>query len=59
MEVRVSIVIMSHLSDIQDGGLRGNEWKINFVKYLVSKFPDTSVEIDADEVFEEFSKKFG
>lgn len=53
---------MSHLSDVQDGtslGVKiGNfDDKINFVKWLIIKYSDTNVEIDADAEYELFLKR--
>lgn len=56
MKVKLSIVIMSHLSDINDIPFYANErsHRINFVKYLLMKFPDTNTEIDPDFEYTEF-----
>jgi hypothetical protein len=54
MKLPASIIVMSHLSDIQEGG---DISRINFVKYVILKFKgDLSQEIDADKVYEEFKK---
>lgn len=65
MNLKVSMIIMSHLSDVQDTNMFANfkaekirTNKINFVKHLIMKYPDTSVEINADEEYEAFIKKF-
>ncbi len=58
-KVRVSLVIQSMLSDAmvevhhQELMEEGQE-RLRFVKYLVHMFPDTDVQIDADEVYEQF-----
>jgi hypothetical protein len=59
---KVSLIIASHLNDIQEI-IAGNDnsfinHKINFVKYLVMKYKDTSVEINPNEVYTEFLEKF-
>lgn len=54
--VKVRTVMMSHLSDaqmelnIKDFKAQSIE-KLNFVKHLLMKYPDTSVEIDADHEY--------
>lgn len=59
MLVRVKIVMMSHLSDITEYRTHPitNNHKINFVKYLILTYPNTDVEIDADEVYKEYQIK--
>lgn len=62
--IKARIIIMSHLSDIsttlgmKDLGDMVNHQthKINFVKYLLLKYPNTNVDIDADEEWELFWK---
>lgn len=64
METKVSMIIMSHLSDIQEGdysmGENNVEYlrneRINFIKWLVLKYPDTRVEIDPNAEYAEFEK---
>jgi hypothetical protein len=52
MIIRVNTVIQSHLSDVI---IEGNtSLRLQFVKYLIARFPDTRKEIDVDEVYEEF-----
>ena len=63
MKLKAQIVIMSHLSDAQElNGVEGRtadlHIHINFAKYLIVNFPDTSVEIDADAEYEKFCKIF-
>ena len=62
MKTRVSMVIMSHLSDTQefisigtnpDKDLAAIE-TINFVKWLVLKYPNTTVKIDPENEHERF-----
>lgn len=63
---RVSMIIMSHLSDAQELiGICGKEselnQRINFAKWLVSRYKDTNVEIDnetADKEWAEFTTRF-
>jgi hypothetical protein len=60
--IRVSLAIQSHLSDeiieaqcLQSQRLMEQaQERLRFVKYLVHMFPDTDVQIDADEVYEQF-----
>lgn len=58
MENRLSMIIASHLSDIQTGLLDAKDVnnKLNFVKYLVSRHSDLKSEIDEDKEWEEFTK---
>jgi len=65
MQTKVQLVIMSHLSDVQDTAMFENYKsqkirtnKINFVKHLLMKFPNTFDKIDADLEYELFIKKF-
>ena len=59
MIISADIVIQSHLSDAMIEmytDSRGNAAeRLRFVKYLISKFPDTNEEIDVDAVYEEFT----
>jgi hypothetical protein len=53
MKVKLSLVIQNHLSDatvvmIHNPGTASD--RIRFVKYLISKYPDTSVEVEEDEL---------
>ena len=55
----VKLVIFSHLSDTQElARMEGNPVhqinRINFAKFLISKYTDTSVEIDPDKEYLEF-----
>lgn len=71
MEVKVRIVMMSHLSDAQEltGLIKPDvahrvlsdriNHHINFVKWLMLKFPDTNTEIDADAEYELYKKERG
>ena len=60
MLVRASMVIMSHLSDLATDFLNFNEKqdRINFIKFLILKYPDTSVEIDPDAEYELHRKRY-
>lgn len=53
------MIIMSHLSDIQDVALCDSEinHKINFAKFLLLKYPNTDTEVDADEEYSQFKQK--
>jgi len=59
MIISADIVIQSHLSDAMIEmytDSRGNaSERLQFVKYLISKFPDTNEEIDVDAIYEEFT----
>lgn len=59
MQIKVSIVIMSHLSDIQTDIINHaeNRKKINFVKYLLLAYPNTTDLIDATIVYEHYCLK--
>ena len=64
MKLKVKMIIMSQLSDVQETVgdyhptiLSNNRQKLNFAKYLLMKYPDTNVEVDADLEYEEFKKK--
>ncbi len=51
---------MSHLSDAQEtSGFNSKRCNthINFAKFLLLKYSDTNVEIDADAEWKEFSEK--
>ena len=61
MLTQVRIVIASHLSDIQEtanhNAMLSNDiviQRLNFCKYLLSKYSDTTQVIDADKVYSEF-----
>lgn len=58
MEVKLSIVIASHISDIQTGALTPNEVNnaLNFIKYLIIGHGDLNGVINAEREWEEFSK---
>lgn len=57
--VPARMIMMSHLSDIQEITDRKEiDQRCNFVKFLLMKYSDTSVNINADEEFAEFLTKF-
>jgi hypothetical protein len=59
IQVKVQMVIMSHLSDIQaDVTNSSNNTRINFIKFLISNYPNVLDEIEVDKVFEFFLKKY-
>lgn len=53
MEVKVRMIIMSHVSDMQATG-KCDYNVANFIKWLLMKYPDTSTEVNADDCFREF-----
>lgn len=63
MKIKAIIVIMSHLSDAQECGIFQPSSKaenhINFAKFLLLKYKDTSTEIDADAEYELYLKQKG
>jgi len=60
LDIKVRMVIMSHLSDIQDAqnSMDSKELnnRINFVKSLIMKYHDTNTEINPNFEWEEFTK---
>lgn len=61
MKVKASIVVMSHLNDAKIELNFSTEkekitagFRIDFVKFLIKKYPDLSVEIDPDEEYNIF-----
>jgi hypothetical protein len=61
MKHTVRLIIMSHLSDVQDWPNQPendqNNHKINFVKYLLMKYSNTNIEIDAEVEYNLFKEK--
>ena len=73
MEIKAQIVIMSHLSDIQETQtmMQGSSkedfifnkcfkdinHKLNFVKFLIQRYPNTLDKIDPDKEYADFIKK--
>jgi hypothetical protein len=58
MKLKVSMIILSHLSDVQeDLTSPQTKTRINFVKYLTLKYTNTDTEIDPDIVYKEFIAK--
>jgi hypothetical protein len=58
ISLSAKLVIFSHLSDAQELAYAEDPIpginRINFAKFLISKYPDTSVEIDPDKEYQEF-----
>lgn len=53
--VKVKIVIYSHLNDLMMNKEDLNfKTRMNFVKYLINKFPNTEVEIDPNKEWDNF-----
>jgi hypothetical protein len=58
MKVKVSMIILSHLSDIQeDLTAPQTNTRINLIKYLVLNYKDTNTEVDPYVVYKEFIAK--
>ena len=58
MEISLLIVIFSHLSDVQENPEgESNHKRINFVKYLLNKYRNTNVKIDAVNEWNIFNKE--
>lgn len=59
MKSKVSMVILSNLSDLQAVSHPPQLQRtiLNFIKYLVMKYPNTDVEVDGGEEYSEFRKK--
>ena len=57
MQVKLSMVIMSHLSDMQEEFIHSKKEtnKINFIKWLIINNKDLTAEIDADALWTEFT----
>jgi len=60
MMIPARMVMMSHLSDMGEGMMDGRELNVrtNFVKFLLMKYENTSVDIDADAEWSEFLTKY-
>lgn len=59
IKIKVRLIIMSHLSDMpleQDRELI--QRKSEFCKWLLLRYTDTSVEVNPDLVYNEFSSRF-
>lgn len=57
MKLRVSTAIQSHLNDIiieMESAPEMAMYRLRFVKYLISMFPETDKKVDIDEVYEQF-----
>lgn len=66
MILKVKMIIMSHLSDVQDtlgfsdysqSEIKDQRHRLNFAKFLLLKHPNTEVEVDPEVEAEEFEKK--
>ena len=58
MKLSVKMIIFSHLSDVQENSNnKYNNVKLNFVKFLLQRHPDTGVKVDADYEWETFMKE--
>lgn len=63
METKASLIIMSHLSDVQEANSMGLSRihinaEINFVKFLILKYGDNlNVKIDPEKEFELFKNR--
>lgn len=62
MEIKAMIVVMSHLSDVQEqmrfGTNESVNERINFAKYIILQTNgDLNAEIDPDEMYENFKNK--
>ncbi len=58
MKLSVKMIIFSHLSDVQENPTSEfNRGKLNFVKFLLQRHPDTGVKVDADYEWTEFKKE--
>jgi hypothetical protein len=58
MKLKVSMIILSHLSDVQENGNPDyTNLRINFVKYLVLNYKNTNTEVDPYVVYKEFIAK--
>jgi hypothetical protein len=56
MKTKLSIVISSHLSDIQTGQLKANEVnnRLNFIKWLMIKHRNLDEEIEPEILWNKF-----
>lgn len=57
MKTKVRLIIMSHLSDIQEGQVKNHSDRINFVKWLLLSYPNTNVEVDPDQEYTRYLKR--
>lgn len=56
-EVKVSMVLYSHLSDLQELGNDETRDKINFIKFLLDKYMINKEYIDPDAEYKEFKEQ--
>jgi hypothetical protein len=58
-DAKVSIIINSHISNVQENPTNPeNNKKLNFVKFLILKYKDTSVEVDGGKEWDAFVNAF-
>jgi hypothetical protein len=59
MELKISMIMMSHLSDAQECShdIKLQNTHINFVKFLILKHDNINVNVNADDEFKDFSTK--
>lgn len=60
MKTSVRLIIMSHLSDLQEGGSDSYQKMVptvNFIKWMLLRHKDITVEVDPDQEFAEFQVK--
>ena len=65
MQTKVSLIISSHLSDINENrcdvsdlALNETSNRINFIKYLMNKHPNINDVVNADDEWENFKKLY-
>ena len=62
LPIKVRLVVMSHLSDVQEMASTGDtqeiRQRINFVKYLIQKYNDLNTDIMPDDEWEQFLERF-
>lgn len=59
MKTKVSLIMMSYLSDVQEGNMpfMSNNARLNFVKFLILKYPNTDTEVSGAEEYHNFVEK--
>ncbi len=57
-DVRIGMVLKSHLSDIQHSSDADTRNKIDFIKFLLDKYLTSRELIDPDAEFKEFEQKY-
>ena len=67
MKASAKMVIMSHLSDVQElvsmlddhpGTIASINRRINFAKFVLLRSNNVKEEVDADELYKEFCEKY-